>query len=837
MNLRMKRILSFTLRIIGGKGLAFLALLTGLAFAQSPPFVITGPQVSLRPGCTLGPLESPPPALTTTCVSIAYAPDSSISQNRYVLVLEFDSPVSSAVAKLIKGGVTAQFTVTVNVAGPNPGEFISQASLEAMFHDKGDATLRIPVNVDWAESIVSFQIEVAETVCLPGFDSHGDPNCKHGQGTFPGPDLSAITSSGNWIGSQWPTPLTNDAFLVVATPAASFQLPIIPTTIVYGPLGNGPNAASTYSVTEVTATNQQFSNSHDQTLGVTSDDKTELQGGMTISLSPPKAGENDDRVVCGQDTGCKLSLGFTYAGAWDQSTETDNQNSYGTSKSVSFETQKQFTITVVPTPGQPPLDQITPDAQPFWADVILGVANAQYALWDYPAGPVIQPLGGASLVTLPIRQLDRCANAPGAIEPAAFSPGQWAPSSTFNQGTAILDSNHNIQVLTSSGGVTGTTAPIWNTTDGGVTTDGSITWTNEQSQFGIYRGSVVQDNVQYLRLGPWEPNQFYPAGSVVRGPASIEVATIGGISGASVPNWNKADESTTTDGTVIWTNEQDHLVVSAGPVASHQSALQWLTADNCKAYLSLDQFYVNKAQSATPIAYDVLGSMLSLVPNDVYTYSNQNKTASTFGDSNTSKLTTQVTSVASHSLSVSGAINFGLNLAGSVLGIDLSGSDTHNWSTTTSNTTVDSQTLESAQTVTGQVMSSTTIQDLGSEQSIPVNILQDSIFLGIAVQDTNLHSTPHTQAATTVSYREALPQQFRSLPIVPVGHSSASIEGNGSSEPTDYVQQTNYGFAVIVSKPHDTPEVEEQVHAHQTVDAGSHEQRVIPAPPPPSTQY
>ena len=43
----------------------------------------------------------------------------------------------------------------------------------------------------------------------------------------------------------------------------------------------------------------------------------------------------------------------------------------------------------------------------------------------------------------------------------------------------IVDSNGNVEIVTSpGGGTTGTTTPAWNTTPGGTTTDGTVTWTN-----------------------------------------------------------------------------------------------------------------------------------------------------------------------------------------------------------------------------------------------------------------------------------------------------------------------------------------------------------------------
>jgi hypothetical protein len=166
---------------------------------------------------------------------------------------------------------------------------------------------------------------------------------------------------------------------------------------------------------------------------------------------------------------------------------------------------------------------------------------------------------------------------------------------------------------------------------------------------------------------------------------------------------------------------------------------------------------------------------------------------------------TQDTSIGSNTLSVSGGVDFGLQLASSfVLGVDLTGGGSHAWSTTTTDTTVDSQMLQSTVSATGQWAASTSIQDSGNEQSIPVNVLHDSIFMGVAVQDTSMHPAPSSAQTRPLVYDKSIPPELRGLPSVPVGHSLAILRKNGSSEPTTYVQQTNYGYLIVVKKPTNT---------------------------------
>ncbi len=319
---------------------------------------------------------------------------------------------------------------------------------------------------------------------------------------------------------------------------------------------------------------------------------------------------------------------------------------------------------------------------------------------------------------------------------------------------------------------------------------------------------------------------------MIQAPDSIEVATTGGTSGTTAPAWNTTDEATTTDGTVIWTNEQDHFGLYDGPVAERQQVFQWLTADNCRNVASIDQFYVNKAQSSFPIAYRVIGGPNVAPPSDPNTFGNENQTVSSAAQTTTSKQTVKVTDVTSNSLSISGGIDFGLSIAGYAIGLNFTAGGSQDSSTTMSNTTVDEQTLKSQVTNTGKSAASTTIQDSGHEQSIPVNVMQDSIFMGVAVQDPQIHPAPSGPEARPVASGRSMSAELRALPIVPVGHSPATLRKNGSPEPTTYLKQTNYGYVIVVKRPTNASEIRSQLLALHADAAQRHVARPIPAPGP-----
>lgn len=68
----------------------------------------------------------------------------------------------------------------------------------------------------------------------------------------------------------------------------------------------------------------------------------------------------------------------------------------------------------------------------------------------------------------------------------------WSPSTVFGYNKVILDSNGNLQLLLSATSPyqSGTAAPTWNVTVGGMTTDGSITWQNVGIGNIVFTGAV-----------------------------------------------------------------------------------------------------------------------------------------------------------------------------------------------------------------------------------------------------------------------------------------------------------------------------------------------------------
>jgi hypothetical protein len=60
---------------------------------------------------------------------------------------------------------------------------------------------------------------------------------------------------------------------------------------------------------------------------------------------------------------------------------------------------------------------------------------------------------------------------------SAFTPAAWIANHTYTKSTLMLDSNNNIELVTSTG-TSGSLTPVWSTTAGATTPDDTVTWKN-----------------------------------------------------------------------------------------------------------------------------------------------------------------------------------------------------------------------------------------------------------------------------------------------------------------------------------------------------------------------
>jgi len=607
---------------------------------------------------------------------------------RFHLVTENGGPTWAGTSEAPPGGIMQphelfNYHVTVTATSPNGSK--ATKTVSAQLHGTTSQVLEVPIDVEWAESTIEFAISMDQEICPKRqfvVKLHEVmPLCKTAHTTTAGPDLSKIK-----LGQGVPQEFPKTAWVMLVTPAAAFQAPVVPVGIVYAPLGNAGKAS--YVITETTAHNQGFTDTSGNVVAYTNDDKTGWAMGIT-------AGADSENV--------KVDASFKFSGSWDNSDEEDTGDTYGETGSVV--TQRQIATTFSAPAGKTPLDQVGYTTQPFWQDQILASVNAQYALWDYPAGPVVQPLASASVVVLPILQLDGCAQDTKADKPKSLTPDHWKANTAYAKGTLMLSDNNEV----------------------------------------------------------------------------ILVATTAGTSGGKQPAWAATNGATSSDGTVVWTNEQDHVVAYAGSIKQGKTKYLWLTSADCKNLASLDKFYVAKSQSGHPKAYRVISGGSSVQTSAPTTYTNTDQTVKTIGTTSTETYTSKITAAAVTSQSD----DFGISLL-KVIGVDYGNSDSSQTTLVTTNTSAN--TLQKQKTVTGTGAASTTIQDSFST-SVPVNVVQDTVFEGMAVQDTNMHY----KAPKTVTFDKVAPAaEDAKLPTVARGMSAETV-----ARGERYLQRTSTGYVVV----------------------------------------
>lgn len=135
----------------------------------------------------------------------------------------------------------------------------------------------------------------------------------------------------------------------------------------------------------------------------------------------------------------------------------------------------------------------------------------------------------------------------------SFVDTPWSASTAYSVGQQVLDSNLNIQTVTTAG-TSGATVPVWSLTKGNTTTDGSVVWT-------------TQDALSGFTDQAWASKKSYSKGNeILDGNGNIQLVTKGGLSGNTTPNWSTTPGASTTDNLVTWKN------VGATPTAALQAA-------------------------------------------------------------------------------------------------------------------------------------------------------------------------------------------------------------------------------------------------------------------------
>jgi hypothetical protein len=225
-----------------------------------------------------------------------------------------------------------------------------------------------------------------------------------------------------------------------------------------------------------------------------------------------------------------------------------------------------------PPNWDPNLNQPTQDNTVVWTNLGHSAWAANFA---YTANQVI--LDSTGTIELVVTAGTSGSTEPTWIMESPFTPdgilwqsggsAAWQPNFLYAVGQLVFDSNQNIQVV-QTGGISGDSVPSWNPNPGQTTQDSGVVWNNLGRSF-------------------WQPGTLYAAGqAIIDSNGDIQVATIGGTSGAAPPTWSEGGKSTTFDVSLAWRKDgpltwQSQVEYAAGQIIIDSNGnLQYATVLN-----------------------------------------------------------------------------------------------------------------------------------------------------------------------------------------------------------------------------------------------------------------
>jgi hypothetical protein len=307
-------------------------------------------------------INTPPQPASPFAVTFI-APKGAIEFQFQVSLLRYPAKPAMAVP------TDATYTVTVTATDSSGNSTTGSGTTTLRLATEGSthAILKIPINIEAAEATISFQYSLSQN---PG-----------------GPVTPQPRDSGH------------GSYKLAVTPIAAFQLPAVPIAILYAPLGDKGTSSLTF--TSITGTSVQVTKSQTTSTAASQDNATTLSAGLSYGLGKKEP---------------KTTFGFTDSTTWDSSVEGTDSHTYDQSNSIVTADQVNMVVgltaaSFIPAPVS--LTQLsTPSTsnQPFWHDQFLLAVNAQYAIWDYPSGPIVQPKGNVHVTEVSVAELDNCSN-------------------------------------------------------------------------------------------------------------------------------------------------------------------------------------------------------------------------------------------------------------------------------------------------------------------------------------------------------------------------------------------------------------------------------------------
>lgn len=234
--------------------------------------------------------------------------------------------------------------------------------------------------------------------------------------TPPNPDNLQPT---DWAGMQtaW---IYSQPFTIQVQPVFELQFHYLPTLINYQPPGNESSVLTT------TTTTYSQNYSAGQTVTITDqigyDQKTQSDQSFSLGAAITSGGgtQGSGSSGGGPASGVSDFAKFSDSSSWDDSTKSAMGQNYGQSVSAVVSqglTQALGTPLTSTINTMPPVSQLTFGTEPFWSDTIWFALHPQFAVWDFPDGQFLQPLGTVQLFGLSVQQLAQCLPAPLTVGP------------------------------------------------------------------------------------------------------------------------------------------------------------------------------------------------------------------------------------------------------------------------------------------------------------------------------------------------------------------------------------------------------------------------------------
>ncbi|MGA8533374.1 MAG: hypothetical protein WB615_04645, partial [Candidatus Tumulicola sp.] len=132
--------------------------------------------------------------------------------------------------------------------------------------------------------------------------------------------------------------------------------------------------------------------------------------------------------------------------------------------------------------------------------------------------------------------------------------GIWQANAAYAAGQFVVDSNGNLQTVTTAG-TSGATPPAWSMVAGATTQDGGVTWTGQiWTSLELQTLQVTASQAPYTISWPgWQASATHAVGQIITDSnGNLQVAQTSGTSGAAAPAWSTTAGAKTGDGTVAW---------------------------------------------------------------------------------------------------------------------------------------------------------------------------------------------------------------------------------------------------------------------------------------------